>query len=312
MLLFDVKHQQKDSEAAKSWVASRYTLDEWIINNQTEAVMFPSANASQVLEGKAYPTSNLVLTFADGCIESSKPESPLVQPWDGEVIPPEEIHPEVLAARTKFNAKLTKTWKTEIKPAVERLYIVCRMCDPRLKLFNFPGVEASQRFVARKVFENEYKVSWAPNDLADVNTVAPTARQTGSIEPPAPKKLKMSTVGSFTGFLANMEQLHGAPTEDVDTDDTNCADAAQAEIDTYFSLPVAPMDTDILEWWSKHEARMPNLSRMARQFLAVPACSASVERLFSLAGRICTKDAQKMTTENLSERLWTKANRINN
>ena len=59
-----------------------------------------------MLEGKTYPTSNLVLTFAYGCIESSKPESPLVQPWDGEVIPPEEIHPEVLAARTKFNAKL--------------------------------------------------------------------------------------------------------------------------------------------------------------------------------------------------------------
>ena len=69
---------------------------------------------------------------------------------------------------------------------------------------------------------------------------------------------------------------------------------------------------DVLEWWSKHEARMPNLSRMARQFLAVPACSASVERLFSLAGRIFTKDAQHMTTENLSERLWAKVNRINN
>ena len=51
-----------------------------------------------------------------------------------------------------------------------------------------------------------------------------------------------------------MEQLHGAPAEDVDTDATNCANAAQAEIDTYFSLPVAPMDTDVLEWWSKHEA----------------------------------------------------------
>ena len=99
---------------------------------------------------------------------------------------------------------------------------------------------------------------------------------------------------------------------DIDADTTNRVDAAQAEIDTYFSLPVAPMDTDVLEWWSKHEARMPNLSRMARQFLAVPACSASVERLFSLAGRIFTKDAQHMTTENLSERLWAKVNRINN
>ncbi len=43
---------------------------------------------------------------------------------------------------------------------------------------------------------------------------------------------------------------------------------------------------DILAWWKKHSGMFPNLSKMARQFLALPASSVGVERLFSAAGRM--------------------------
>jgi hypothetical protein len=45
------------------------------------------------------------------------------------------------------------------------------------------------------------------------------------------------------------------------------------------------MNTDPLEWWTANEINFPVLMVMARQYLGVPATSASVERLFSLAGR---------------------------
>ena len=44
------------------------------------------------------------------------------------------------------------------------------------------------------------------------------------------------------------------------------------------------MKTDLLEWWAAHEIDFPALSVMARQYLGVPATSASAERLFSIAG----------------------------
>ena len=47
-----------------------------------------------------------------------------------------------------------------------------------------------------------------------------------------------------------------------------------------FKSEAAPLD-----FWRMHEKSFPNLARMARQFLVCPASSASVERIFSVAGQ---------------------------
>ena len=44
----------------------------------------------------------------------------------------------------------------------------------------------------------------------------------------------------------------------------------------------------ILTWWKEHAARFPYLSQLTRRYLAMPATSASVERLFSVAGQVVT------------------------
>ena len=64
------------------------------------------------------------------------------------------------------------------------------------------------------------------------------------------------------------------------------------EVDRYLRLPEIPLQTpsgqdqDITHWWKQHASEFPNLSKMARQFLAAPASSASAERFFC-----CRKDA---------------------
>ena len=45
---------------------------------------------------------------------------------------------------------------------------------------------------------------------------------------------------------------------------------------------------NILMWWKLHAMRFPYLSRLARRYLAMPATSASVERLFSVSGQVVT------------------------
>ncbi|KAK3272851.1 hypothetical protein CYMTET_18883 [Cymbomonas tetramitiformis] len=42
----------------------------------------------------------------------------------------------------------------------------------------------------------------------------------------------------------------------------------------YMALPEAKKDVDVLKWWKKNESELPALSRMARQFLGVPASTA--------------------------------------
>jgi len=64
------------------------------------------------------------------------------------------------------------------------------------------------------------------------------------------------------------------------------------QLEKYLAMPDEPANIDILVWWRKNKHLFPDVARMARQFLACPATSAGVERMFSKAGRN-HKDLQK-------------------
>ena len=69
--------------------------------------------------------------------------------------------------------------------------------------------------------------------------------------------------------------------------------------------------TDVLEWWRGQRYVFPDLSRMARQYLAALASSAGVEKLFSRAGRY-HDDKKKRTTDEHIETLLIVAKNILN
>lgn len=52
LLLFDVRNP----DAASGFKSNRYSLEDWLINNQTISVLAPLASASQYLEGISYPS----------------------------------------------------------------------------------------------------------------------------------------------------------------------------------------------------------------------------------------------------------------
>ncbi|GBC52400.2 zinc finger BED domain-containing protein RICESLEEPER 2-like [Rhizophagus irregularis DAOM 181602=DAOM 197198] len=53
------------------------------------------------------------------------------------------------------------------------------------------------------------------------------------------------------------------------------------ELKAYLNEPPANFDMDILAFWKVHENKFPNLSKMARDFLAIPGTSVPVKRVFS-------------------------------
>ena len=66
-------------------------------------------------------------------------------------------------------------------------------------------------------------------------------------------------------------------------------------------------DVDVLVCWRDvGQARFPRISVMARQFLAIPAASAKVERVFSFAG-LTLSDLRKSLLEGTLEAImWAK------
>lgn len=65
-------------------------------------------------------------------------------------------------------------------------------------------------------------------------------------------------------------------------------------------------------FWSSHEAnpKYPELSKLARQVLIVPATSAPVERLFSHGGIITRPHRACLSDKNLSNIIFLKCNRL--
>lgn len=79
----------------------------------------------------------------------------------------------------------------------------------------------------------------------------------------------------------------------------------EIEIAAYMSMP-RPQEkgkVDVLTWWREHQTSLPLLAGVARKILAVPASSASSERMFSAAGNIVTAERYNLdpkTTEMLT------------
>jgi hypothetical protein len=60
------------------------------------------------------------------------------------------------------------------------------------------------------------------------------------------------------------------------------------EIEVYIKIEEIGLTTCPFKWWASQESRFPILSKLAKKYLAIPASSASSERLFSDAGNVMT------------------------
>ena len=78
------------------------------------------------------------------------------------------------------------------------------------------------------------------------------------------------------------------------------------EFDRYLSeVAQLGLRMSVLDWWrniGQHD--YPHVALMARQFLAIPATSASVERLFSTCGRSYNSLSQSQKESTLESRMF--------
>ena len=63
---------------------------------------------------------------------------------------------------------------------------------------------------------------------------------------------------------------------------------------------VVKLEDNPLEWWKQHGHLFPTMSRIARRYLATPATSAPVERLFSVAGQVNSDRRASLSSDNLT------------
>lgn len=75
----------------------------------------------------------------------------------------------------------------------------------------------------------------------------------------------------------------------------------EKEINNYLQSPRPGPKTDILVWWKNYSSAYPIISRMAKDILCIPATSVPIERVFSEASQVVTKNRCSLENQSMRE-----------
>ena len=96
--------------------------------------------------------------------------------------------------------------------------------------------------------------------------------------------------------------------ESDDEEAAACTYTDETELNDYLSKPSVPVDSNPLTFWKNHENIYHKLSQLAHKYLAIPASSAPVERLFSVAGKIYRPDRCNLSDKNFETLMFIRGN----
>ena len=71
------------------------------------------------------------------------------------------------------------------------------------------------------------------------------------------------------------------------------------EVGSYLKGKVCARKTNVLEWWKLNESWFPNIAKLAKAVICVPATTTPSERFFSAAGNIVNKRRTCLNPENV-------------
>ena len=111
------------------------------------------------------------------------------------------------------------------------------------------------------------------------------------------------TDGQVT-YRSNLDELLGMSTGSMDFDVDSVE--GEAQFQTYMQVQQVSNDTDPLMWWKQHQQEFPDLTRMTRQYLTVPATSVSPERFFSRVGLVQTDLRGRLLDTTMIDLMWAK------
>jgi hypothetical protein len=78
------------------------------------------------------------------------------------------------------------------------------------------------------------------------------------------------------------------------------------DFDRYIEIPSDANIPSSLKWWRDNYKSYPELAKMARDVLAIPASGCAVEREFSISGRIATWQRNRLNSSTIADAMFYK------
>jgi len=117
----------------------------------------------------------------------------------------------------------------------------------------------------------------------------------------AAKRSASTARPSMMSFLSKSIIAKSSPAATAVTAPT---ESVEEELTRFKAVPAVDMDVDPLAWMRREGVLFPRIQCVARDVLAVPASSASLERLFSRSGLTCTDLRNCLGTDLVEEMMW--------
>ncbi|KAK3277620.1 hypothetical protein CYMTET_14389 [Cymbomonas tetramitiformis] len=283
--MFDVESLQLNlstDEAGSTYRDFQMDLSDWEVVEQSIPVLRPVFHYTRIIQGTKYVTMSLVLPMTAWLIEFELSPTVDITLANNSVLKHKELLHGVQTAREAMHRDFVRRWVYELDESILEDYVVATLLDPRWKNWQFEGCN---------IFDNGDMTS---HRAFGYLRTAWTNFKPSNVEPIAPVSKPVSGNFGESSFMRKKTDPRVTQPERVVRD----------QLDSYLALPQEPNEDgfDVMLWWNRNAATLPDVYRMARQFLGCPATTAGVERAFSAAGKM-HDDLRKNTSEGTLEHM---------
>ena len=160
--------------------------------------------------------------------------------------------------------------------------------------------EENGSLIMATISDPRFKLSWCSGaayimnkeQLQELAAAVQVETESGTDYHP-PKKMKTDFIDLFWGSPENVSQ----------------SSEVEKEVSEYLSGALLEKDKNPLAYWAVKDTSYPRLARLAEKFIAMPASSAPVERIFSIGGKIFQPDRCRLPDSVFEKLMFLRCNR---
>ncbi len=201
----------------------------------------------------------------------------------------------------KYTSRFVTTLKSSINKRLSMYedideFLLASALDPRFKLKWCSSNECLRikgLLVSKLHYESQPSTSASLMSHTQVIEKANEPAEPSSCPQPPPHK-KMKTF--FDDLLI--------------ADKVSSSSIVDANVDEYLQAPLLPQEENPLEFWKVNEMKYPTLAKLVPVHLCIPASSAPVERLFSIAGKVFRPDRCRLKDKTFEELMFIRCNQF--
>lgn len=290
-MLLNTLNSKNDRDSKKDFKSLQKVMlseEEWDTIKTLIPILRPFAEATELLGGSTYSTHSMMIPILIDIKKKLTPKSRKSidvtaildfsnneTAFDENILNEEDLNNTTRKSNLNdpidcdgLVSKIKKTlysamdhyWKDITAPQA----LLPSLLDPRMKNLSF--VSTRSRFAAEELLREKF------NEMKDELDQELDTTTTSSSATNRQSKKKIKKAKQFT-VLASLKKSQ------IPIDD---------EVEEYLKLDEIDLEGSCSTWWYEKREKFPVLSKLAKKYLAVYACSTASERLFSDAGNLLT------------------------